>query len=189
MNLFKKIRYKLQSKIVKLSLKNESGNFMICNPLRIDGARFILIENNVFIRDMAWLAADKQFSSDPSLQIGEGTYIGDFAHIYATGKIVIENDVLIANNVYIADNTHSYEDINLSIKEQTIKPLPPVRIGSGSWIGEKVSIIGASVGKHCVIGANSVVTKDIPDYSIAVGTPAKVIKSYNFETKSWEKQI
>lgn len=58
-------------------------------------------------------------------------------------------------------------------------------IGEGSWIGENVCVIGASVGRHCVIGANAVVTKDIPDYSVAVGAPARVIKKYNFNRGAW----
>lgn len=62
-----------------------------------------------------------------------------------------------------------------------------MRIGEGSWLGENVCVIGASVGKHCTIGANAVVTKDIPDYSVAVGIPAKVIKQYNFKTQRWER--
>ena len=68
------------------------------------------------------------------------------------------------------------------------KNLPVIKIGKGSWIGTHVAIIGdVHVGKHCVIGANSVVTKDVPDYSVAIGIPAKVIKKYNFEIKKWEK--
>lgn len=63
-----------------------------------------------------------------------------------------------------------------------------LKIGDGSWIGTHVAIIGdVHIGKNCVIGANSVVTKDIPDYSVAVGIPAKIIKQYNFTTNSWEK--
>ena len=62
-----------------------------------------------------------------------------------------------------------------------------VEIGEGSWLGENVCVLGAIIGRHCVIGANSVVTKDIPDYSIAVGAPAKVIKRYDFTTNSWQK--
>jgi acetyltransferase-like isoleucine patch superfamily enzyme len=54
-------------------------------------------------------------------------------------------------------------------------------------LGENVCILSASVGKHCVIGANSVVTHDIPDYSVVVGAPARVIKKYNFDTQRWEK--
>ena len=62
-----------------------------------------------------------------------------------------------------------------------------VTIGDGCWIGEKVQIMpGASVGKKCIIAAGAIVTKDIPDYSIAAGVPARVIKSYNFNTHRWE---
>ena len=61
-----------------------------------------------------------------------------------------------------------------------------VIIGEGSWLGTNVVVVGkVSIGKHCVIGANSVVTKDIPDYSVAAGIPAKVIKKYDFEKKEW----
>jgi acetyltransferase-like isoleucine patch superfamily enzyme len=60
-----------------------------------------------------------------------------------------------------------------------------VIIGSGSWIGENVCIIGASVGRNSVIGCNSVVTKDIDDYCIAVGSPARVIKRFDFNTRQW----
>src|SRR5690606_32270085 len=106
---------------------------------------------------------------------------GNFSHLYATGLVDIGNNVLIADKVYISDNLHSYEDVNIPIWKQPIKQLREVRIGNNSWIGENVCIIGANVGNHCVIGANSVVTKDIPDYCIAVGTPAKIIKRYCFE--------
>lgn len=68
---------------------------------------------------------------------------------------------------------------------QPLKVKAEVQIGDGSWIGENVSIIGEIVGKNCVIGANSVVTKDIPDFSVAVGIPAKIIKQYNQTTKQW----
>ena len=73
------------------------------------------------------------------------------------------------------------------VLSQKVVQKKPVEIGDGSWIGENVCIIGASVGKHCIIGANAVVTHDIPDYSIAVGSPAKVVKFYNFENNTWER--
>lgn len=123
----------------------------------------------------------------PRLIIKDGSQIGDFAHIYATSSIIIEKSVLIANFVYISDTNHGYEDINTPIIEQPITRCGAVSIGEGSWLGEHVSICGANVGRHCIIGANAVVTKDIPDYSIAVGIPARVIKKYNFDTQKWEK--
>lgn len=72
-------------------------------------------------------------------------------------------------------------------RDQPVKQLNDVIIGDDTWIGEHAVIIGASIGKHCVIGSNSVVTHDIPDFSIAVGTPAKIIKRYDFETGKWRK--
>lgn len=65
---------------------------------------------------------------------------------------------------------------------------PNLSIGDGTWIGTNVVIVGnVHIGKNCVIGANSVVSTNIPDYSVAVGSPAKVVKRYNFENKQWEK--
>jgi acetyltransferase-like isoleucine patch superfamily enzyme len=152
-----------------------------CN---IQGASNIVIDMNVYIHDYGWLVAD---GHNASVSIGNNTYIGRFAHIYATGNITIGKKVLIADNVYIADNLHQYTNVDIPIIDQPITQLNTVVIADGAWIGEKVCIIGASVGKNSVVGANSVVTKNIPDYCVAVGTPAKIIKRYHFEKKAWCK--
>ena len=157
----------------------------VYRPLRIDGENNISIGDNVVVHDGTWLAALPLTGPDVQLVLEEGATIGFFNHIYATQSIVIEKDVLTADKVYISDNLHSYEDITLSVIKQPIKQCKPVVIGEGSWLGEHVCVIGASVGRHCVIGANAVVTKDIPDYSIAVGTPARIIKRYDFEIRKW----
>lgn len=158
-------------------------------PLRIDNKKNIYLDSGVRIASFCWLAAKPKTSLNGTarLIIKKGSAIGDFAHIYATKEIVIDNNVLLANFVYISDNSHGYEDVNIPIIQQPIVQKKPVYIGEGSWLGEHVSVVGASIGKHCVIGANSVVTHDIPDYCIAVGAPAKVIKRYNFDTQLWEK--
>ena len=157
------------------------------NPLHIIGEKNIRIGYNVHINERCWLAAlPLTGEQSAELNISDGVVIGDYNHIIATRSIVIEKKVLTANHVYISDNLHGYEDINTPIVEQPIKQLNNVVIGEGSWIGENVCIIGASIGKNCVIGANAVVTKDIPDYCVAVGVPAKVIKRYNLEKKEWE---
>jgi len=121
------------------------------------------------------------------LVIEDGCVIGHFNHIYATKSIILHKNVLTADKVYISDNLHNYEDINTPILSQPIKQNGIVEIGEGSWLGENVCVIGASIGKHCVIGSNSVVTHDIPNYCVAVGVPAKVIKKYDFEKKEWIK--
>lgn len=95
--------------------------------------------------------------------------------------------MLTADRVYISDNLHGYINPFVPIIDQPIKQVSTVKIGEGSWLGVGVAVIGANIGKHCVIGSNAVVTKDIPDYSVAVGVPAKVIKRYNFATEKWER--
>ena len=121
------------------------------------------------------------------ISIGNGCAIGNWNEIYSTKSIIIEDYVLTADRVYISDNLHGYIDIKSPIIEQPIKQISTVRIGEGSWLGVGVAVIGANIGKHCVIGANAVVTHDIPDYCVAVGIPAKILKRYNMNSKKWEK--
>lgn len=148
----------------------------------------MIIGNNVTVQEHTWLAAVPWTGNDNcQLILGDRATIGAFNHIYATSRIVIENDALTANSVYITDNLHQYDNISIPIKSQPIKQLSDVVIGEGCWIGEHAAIIGASIGKHSVIGANSVVTHDIPDYCVAVGIPAYIIKRYNPNSDSWEK--
>lgn len=158
----------------------------LVSPLSLDGKENISIGNNVFVGYKTWLAA-LPLTGEKSclLELQDGVTIGHFNHIYATKKIVLEKDVLTADKVYISDNLHGYSDIHVPIKNQPIIQHGEVVIGEGSWLGENVCVLGARIGKHCVIGANSVVTKDIPDYSVAVGIPAKVIKRYDFTTQTW----
>ena len=164
-----------------------SGVF-IFSPMQIDGAKNIFISKGVHIGYKTWLAALPQTGAERcSLVIGEGSSLGNFNHIYATRSISIEKKVLTADKVYISDNVHDYHDIETAIKDQPIMQKNDVCIGEGAWLGENVCVIGASVGKHSVVGANSVVTKDIPDYCVAVGIPARVIKRYDFNKKEWIK--
>ncbi len=156
--------------------------------MRIDGKENISIEGKVAIQRMTWIGAVPLTGAERChLLIGEGSIIGHLNHIFATGEIEIGKNVLTADKVFISDNLHEFGDIHTPIHAQGIKQLSKVYIGDGSWIGENVCIIGASIGKNCVIGANSVVTKDIPDYCVAVGIPAKIIKKYNVITEKWEK--
>ena len=157
----------------------------IFSPLKIEGKQNIFIKDGVHVYYKTWLSADPIIGKNCKLEIGEGSTIGNFNHIIASKSIIIGQNVLTADNVYISDNLHGYEDIETPIKKQPIVQKKEVYIGDGSWLGENVCVIGASIGKHCVIGANSVVTKDIPDYSIAVGSPAKVIKQFDFKENKW----
>ncbi|SON50963.1 acyltransferase [Vibrio tapetis] len=158
----------------------------IYRPDIIEGEDCISIGDGVSINSMCWLMA-LDSDSDVEIEIGSNTYIGRFSHIVAAKGIYIGSDVLIADKVYISDNIHDYKNTDLPIIQQPVLSCGIVSIGNGAWIGENVSIIGCSVGKNSVIGANSVVTSDIPDFSVAVGSPAKVIKRYSVERQMWER--
>jgi acetyltransferase-like isoleucine patch superfamily enzyme len=168
--------------------KSIGKNVFIREPLKIDGYENIQIGSNVIVSNLTWLAALPLTNSGPCLlSIGDGTCIGNFNHIYATKKIVIGKKVLTADKVYISDNLHGYEDIHTAILDQPVKQVGEVFIGDGTWLGENVCVIGVKIGTQCVIGANAVVTKDVPDHCVAVGNPAKVIKRYCLETRQWRK--
>lgn len=122
------------------------------------------------------------------LIIGDNVRVTSRCRITCAGKIVIGNNVLIAPDVFITDHNHGMDptvEAGYSSQPLIIKN---VVIEEGVWLGQKVSVLpGVKIGKHSIIGANSVVTRDIPAYSIAVGIPAKVIKCWNKESKRWEK--
>jgi len=114
----------------------------------------------------------------PVIRIGDRCLIGRGSGIVAHFCIEIGDDVWTGHHVYITDQNHGYEDLSLPISRQS-QPERAVRIGNRSWIGHgSVVLPGVTIGHHVVIGANSVVTRDIPDYCVAVGAPARVVRRY-----------
>lgn len=173
--------------VFKLQLGSIGTGSKLLQPI-ITGGKRIFIGKNVYIRKNTWLAAEPVTGdANCSLVIGDGTYIGNFCHIYASSKIEIGKKVLLADRVYLSDNLHSYENIQLPIMDQPIKQVQSVILKDGCWLGENVCVIGATIGKNSVVGANSVVTSDVPDYCIVVGAPAKMIKRYNHSLSVWQK--
>jgi|SRR5665647_516295 len=127
------------------------------------------------------------------LIFGINIELNDYVHIAAGEKIIIGDNVLIASKVFISDINHgNYSNINqdspLTVPNKRTLSTNPVIIEDNVWIGESVSILsGVTIGKGTIVGANSVVSKSLPPNVIAVGSPAKPIKKYNFETLKWEK--
>ena len=120
------------------------------------------------------------------LIIGNNCYFGNRNSFLVGEKIIIGENVLIASDVCITSENHQTNPLDK--KEYMHQPLvtKSVKIGSGSWVGEKVVILpGVTIGEKCVIGAGSIVSKNIPSYSIAVGNPAKIIKKFDFNLKEW----
>ena len=125
--------------------------------------------------------------NDTKITIGENCNFGQNVHIGGIGNVEIGNNALFASNILILSTNHNYEDALTAVKFQGSRG-GNIKIGSDGWVGDGATILaGANIGNHCIIGSKSVITKDIPDYSVAVGNPARIVKRYNFETNKWER--
>lgn len=130
---------------------------------------------------------------DKCLIFGSDVQINDYVHICAMESVSIGNGVLMASHIYISDNSHGCYKGGEQDSHPDVAPINrtyytrPVRIEDHVWLAEHVVVMpGVTIGKGSIVGSNSVVTKDIPPYTIAVGQPARLIKKFNFETKTWE---
>jgi acetyltransferase-like isoleucine patch superfamily enzyme len=163
---------------------------IICFPANtIFNERYIHIGEGTMIGPDVTLSAGmvpgQKCLSDPVVSIGDRCLIGKGSGIVGHFGIQIGHDVWTGHHVYITDQNHGYDDITRPISQQS-QPERPVTIGDGSWLGFGTVVLpGANIGRHVTIGANSVVTGDIPDYSVAVGAPARVIRRY-VEGAGWQ---
>lgn len=180
--------YKYKTKLFYKFLFSQIGEkSRIFKPLKITNPKYMTLKSRVVINKYSWLLTIQINEKKPELIFDDDVIIGHFNHITCVNRVYIGKNVLTADRVYITDNYHGYEDINMPISKQPVKSKGEVIIGDETWIGDNVSIISCKIGKHCIIGANSVVNRDIPDYCIAAGAPAKIVKRYNFQSKKWEK--
>lgn len=150
------------------------------------GERFISIGQDTLIGDYGRLAANCCYKNtlqtfSPEIQIGNNCNIGPQSHITAISAIIIGNNVRTGPRVLITDNAHGESNKEFLDMAPNYRPLyskGPVIIDDNVWIGEGAMIMpGVRIGKGSIIAANSVVTKDIPPYSVAAGIPAKIIKT------------
>ena len=127
-------------------------------------------------------------SYHPKITIGDGCWIGIRNSFACIDSIEIGNNVLFAGYVHVTDHSHGYEDVNEPIKKQKLISKGPVVIEDDCWLGFSSEILsGVHIGKHSIVAARAVVTKNVPAYSIVAGNPARIVKQYNFETGKWEK--
>ena len=151
-------------------------------PNTIFNEQFIHIGSGTMIGPQATLSAGmvpgQQCIDDRIVTIGDRCLIGKGSAIVGHFSIVVGDDVWTGHNVYITDQNHGYEDLDLPISKQTM-PERPVVIGDGSWLGYGAVVLpGAHIGRHVAVGANSVVTGELPDFCVAVGAPARPIRRY-----------
>jgi acetyltransferase-like isoleucine patch superfamily enzyme len=154
---------------------------VICFPFdTIMNERYIRIGSGTMIGPGVALSAGmvpgQRCVTDPVVSIGDRCLIGRGSGIVGHLRIEIGDDVWTGHHVYITDQNHGYDDPRLPISRQ-VMPERPVRIGAGSWLGHGAVVLpGATIGEHVVVGANSVVTGEIPAFTVVAGVPAKVIK-------------
>ena len=157
------------------------GSVICFPPTTIMNERYIRIGSGTMIGPGVALSAGmvpgQECIADPVVTIGDRCLIGRGSGIVGHLSIEIGDDVWTGHHVYITDQNHGYDDPDRPISQQ-VQPERPVRIGAGSWLGHGAVVLpGARIGRNVVIGANSVVTGTIPDHSVAVGAPAKVIRT------------
>lgn len=158
------------------------GSIICFPPNTIFNERYIQIGEATMLGPQITLSAGmvpgQVCLSDPVVRIGSRCLIGKGTGIVGHYSIEIGDDVWTGHHVYITDQNHGYEDVTRPISQQTM-PERPVSIGDGSWLGHGTVVLpGATIGKHVVVGANSVVTGVLPDYCVAVGNPARIIRRF-----------
>lgn len=195
-----KNEYSLQDKIqlawwlIKTRIKVPSAR-LIRFPFVVRGERYIdfgsRLTTGVGCRIEAFKMNDKV---SKRIIFGKDVQINDYVHISAIEQVIIGNNVLMASHVYISDNSHGFYGGNENDSSPWTPPIDrpymiaPVRIGDNVWLGEGAIVLpGVKIGNGCVIGAHSIVNKDIPSNCIAVGAPAKVVKKYSDKNQRWEK--
>ena len=162
-------------------------------PIRIRGRRFIKVGKGFTTGFNCRIDAYTKSNYKKVIHIGENVQINDNVHIGAVESITIGDNVLIASKVFIADHNHGKysgenQDSPDSNPQERAIHSKSVTIENNVWLGEFVSVLpGVTIGEGSIIGTMSVVNRDIPSFSIAVGTPARVIKRYDFDQKKWLK--
>jgi acetyltransferase-like isoleucine patch superfamily enzyme len=159
------------------------GSLIAFPPGAIFNERWIRIGSGTMIGPYtslsAGMAPGQEMVSDPVVSIGDRTLIGRGSHIVGHFCIEIGDDIQTGPYVYITDQNHVYSDPDVPIGAQW--PVESsVHIGSGSWLGTGVVVLpGSRIGRNVAVGAGSVVTGELPDHCVAVGSPAKVVKRYS----------
>ena len=171
----------------RLFFRHIGARSRIIRPLQLGGVEHISIGEEVSIHQQCWLQTFPIMNRPPEMVVDRGCVIGNFNHITCVDRVHLEERVLTADRVFISDHGHRYDDPHVPIVDQGIVSRGPVTIGKGTWIGENAVVMSCRIGQNCVIGANAVVVSDIPDFSVATGVPAKVIRTYSSESKEWKR--
>ena len=154
---------------------------LLAPGVKLHTPKHVSVGNNSSIMSHCVIETCPVNGHEPELKIGNNVSLGEYSHITCANKITIGNSVLTGRFVLITDNSHgnsTKDSADIAPLAREIHSNGPVCIGDNVWIGDKVTILpNVTIGKGCIIAANTVVTKDLPEYSVAAGIPAKIIKT------------
>jgi acetyltransferase-like isoleucine patch superfamily enzyme len=154
-------------------------------------AHRIKLGRSVIIGKDAWIniPTPPEETSEPVIVIDDNCRIGRWCQVSSKNCVHLEPDVILSPSVLVMDHSHAYEDITVPIREQGVTEGGTIRIGQGSWIGFGAAIICSkgelTLGRNCIVGANSVVTRSFPPYSVVAGNPARILKRFDPLTQAW----
>jgi acetyltransferase-like isoleucine patch superfamily enzyme len=158
----------------------------------IRNSELISLGNFVIVHKDAWLhgvPSDDKLAGRPTLTIGDMCLIGRRAHISAHNCIDLRPGVIVSASVLIQDHGHAYEDVTLPIRLQGLSKGGSIHIEEGCWIGQGAAIVCTEgelvLGRNSVVAANAVVTRSAPPYSVLSGNPARVVKQFDLDKKTW----
>lgn len=141
-------------------------------PVDIVGEQRISIGSDVMIGSGSWVRALQH----GTIHLDDGVKLMGNVTIAALDSVHIGRDVLLARGVFVSDFSHARADRRLTIQQQGVTGIAPVRIEKGAWLAQNVVVLpGVTIGRNSVVGANSVVAGDIPDFHVAVGAPARIV--------------
>lgn len=185
--------YRLKTRVWYANVFNSVGaKTTIYRPILLTNVHCASIGQRVLIRSGArieLIVTDP--AAPPRLAIGNDVSIEQNVHIICGSSIEIHDGAAITGNCAIVDVEHPYDDVNdqTRIGERLRMRGNRVVIGQGAFIGfNSIVLPNVTIGRNAVVGAHSVVTRDVPDYCVVAGNPARIIKRFNFETRSWDRE-
>jgi acetyltransferase-like isoleucine patch superfamily enzyme len=173
---------------VNLQVQSAGRNVTLSSGCELYGSERMAFGNDVFVGAGGTLAIVYQRAEPgPMIAIGDGVWMNKRCYLQAANSVVVGAKAIFAPDVYLADSAYDYRDVGVPIMSQGLQSTTNrIEIGAGAWLGIRVAVLGnVRVGAGSVVGANAVVTHDVPDYCVAVGQPARVVRAYDARANDW----